>query len=109
MPLQGRKEIETKAMTNEDEFLSDPMLTCADCDAACCRLDAMLFGDPEVPEQFVAVDAQGRRSMARLKDGWCAALDRTTLRCTIYEQRPWICREFEVGEHECLSTRAGNL
>ena len=43
--------------------------------------------------------------MARLDDGWCAALDRETLMCTIYERRPAICRDFEMGEHECLTER----
>jgi len=47
--------------------------------------------------------------MARLEDGWCAALDRDTLMCTIYENRPWICREFAVGSHECLVERAEGL
>ena len=43
--------------------------------------------------------------MARLDDGWCAALDRETLMCTIYEHRPVICRDFEMAEHECLTER----
>ncbi|HAV1540527.1 YkgJ family cysteine cluster protein, partial [Vibrio parahaemolyticus] len=34
-----------------------------------------------------------------------AALDRDTLMCTIYENRPWICREFEMGSNECLDER----
>jgi Fe-S-cluster containining protein len=68
----------------------------------------MLFNDPEVPEEFIETNARGDRSMARLKDGWCAALDRETMACTIYEKRPWICREFEVGEDECLAARASD-
>jgi Fe-S-cluster containining protein len=43
--------------------------------------------------------------MARLNDGWCAALDRHTMMCSIYEKRPLICREFEMGGYECLSER----
>ncbi len=43
--------------------------------------------------------------MRRLEDGWCSALDRQTFMCTIYENRPWICREFEVGSYECLIER----
>jgi Fe-S-cluster containining protein len=43
--------------------------------------------------------------MARLDDGWCAALDRHTMLCTIYDKRPLICREFEMGGYECLSER----
>jgi Fe-S-cluster containining protein len=45
--------------------------------------------------------------MDRLPDGWCAALDRDTLRCRIYEQRPLICREFEEGGPDCVAERAG--
>lgn len=45
-------------------------------------------------------------SMRQLDDGWCAALDRSTMLCSIYEQRPWICREFEMGGYECLTERA---
>jgi len=36
-------------------------------------------------------------------------LDRSTMMCTIYEQRPLICREFEEGEYECLAEREANL
>lgn len=43
--------------------------------------------------------------MARLDDGWCAALDRNTMKCTIYEKRPMICREFEMGGYECIAER----
>ncbi|NLC09103.1 MAG: YkgJ family cysteine cluster protein, partial [Gammaproteobacteria bacterium] len=47
----------------------------------------------------------GGETMLRLDDGWCSALDRDTYSCTIYENRPWICREFEMGSHECLEER----
>jgi Fe-S-cluster containining protein len=43
--------------------------------------------------------------MARLEDGWCAALDRKTMLCTIYERRPAICRDFELGGYDCLAER----
>jgi len=69
----------------------------------------MLFYDTDVPDKFVETDTRGEMSMARLEDGWCSALDRNTMRCSIYEKRPWICREFEMGEYECLSARAANL
>jgi Fe-S-cluster containining protein len=45
--------------------------------------------------------------MHRLDDGWCAALDRDSMRCTIYEVRPLICREFEMGSAECRDERQG--
>lgn len=78
-------------------------VSCSNCQACCCRLQAMLFGDPKVPDHLTVTDARGVRSMDRLDDGWCLALDRETMTCTIYEKRPWICREFEMGKYECLS------
>ncbi len=66
----------------------------------------MLFTDVSIPQQFIETDRWGSTRMARLEDGWCAALDRNTMRCTIYENRPLICRELEMGGHECLSIRA---
>ncbi len=46
--------------------------------------------------------------MLRLDDGWCAALDRNSMMCTIYEKkRPLICREFEMGAPECITERQG--
>ena len=44
--------------------------------------------------------------MLRLDDGWCSALDRESFRCSIYENRPLICREFEMGSYECHEERA---
>ena len=96
-------------MPIKDNSLPDIEVTCSNCKACCCRQQAMLFDDFEVPDYLTEVDARGVRSMARLGDGWCAALDRETMSCAIYEQRPWICREFEMGEDECLSARAANL
>ena len=69
----------------------------------------MLITDTGVPEEYIAVDKLGGRSMARLEDGWCSALDRNTLKCMIYEKRPWICREFKTGDYECLAERAASL
>jgi Fe-S-cluster containining protein len=69
----------------------------------------MLFADTGVPDHFVETDKWGGRMMARLEDGWCSALDRNIMLCMIYENRPWICREFEMGEYDCISERAANL
>lgn len=67
----------------------------------------MLFNDTQVPHELTEINAHGERSMVRLEDGWCIALNRKTMMCTIYENRPWICGEFEMGGDECLSARAG--
>ncbi|PMR76443.1 YkgJ family cysteine cluster protein [Billgrantia endophytica] len=85
--------------------LPAPGVTCSNCHACCCRLEVMLLTDTGVPERFVESDAWGGQVMARLDDGWCAALDRGTMMCTIYENRPWVCREFEMGSYECVTER----
>jgi len=74
---------------------------CSCCAAACCRLQVVLIDDNLVPERLVEWSDWGGQVMRRLADGWCAGLDRTTLRCTIYAQRPQICRDFEMGGGEC--------
>ena len=66
-----------------------------------------LITDTGVPERFIDTDDWGGEVMLRLDDGWCAALDRNTMMCTIYEKRPLICREFEMGAPECIDERLG--
>jgi uncharacterized protein len=65
----------------------------------------MLITDTGVPERFIATDPWGGQTMARLADGWCAALNRDTLLCGIYESRPLICREFAMGGEDCVEQR----
>ncbi|WP_026339216.1 YkgJ family cysteine cluster protein [Psychromonas ossibalaenae] len=96
-------------MTIEITNLTEPQVTCASCLACCCKLEVMIISDTGVPEQYIKTDKWGGETMARLDDGWCAAVDRTTLMCTIYENRPWICREFEMSSHECLSERSQGM
>ncbi|EGQ8449456.1 TPA: YkgJ family cysteine cluster protein [Vibrio alginolyticus] len=80
-------------------------ISCSNCKACCCRLEVMIISDTGVPEQYIKRDQYGSESMLRLSDGWCAALDRDSLMCKIYENRPWICREFEMASDECLDER----
>ncbi|PNQ53641.1 YkgJ family cysteine cluster protein [Vibrio sagamiensis] len=80
-------------------------ISCSNCKACCCRLEVMIISDTGVPEQFIKRDQYGGETMLRLHDGWCAALDRDSLMCTIYDRRPWICREFEMASNECLDER----
>lgn len=85
--------------------LSAPKISCTTCQACCCRLEVMLISETGVPAKYIRTDKWGGEVMDRLADGWCAALDRETLRCTIYAVRPLICREFAVGSHECITER----
>ena len=43
--------------------------------------------------------------MHGLEEGGWAALDRNTMMCRIYEVRPLICGEFEMGEPDCVDER----
>jgi Fe-S-cluster containining protein len=86
-----------------------PEVTCSTCQACCCSLEAMIISDTGVPHQYIDADEHGQESMLRLDDGWCAALDRHTLMCTIYDNRPWVCREFEMGSYECITERADKM
>lgn len=67
----------------------------------------MLITETGVPQRFITTDAWGGEVMHRLDDGWCAALDRDSMRCTIYEVRPLICREFEMGSSFQFEDRIG--
>ena len=78
-------------------------VSCLNCQASCCRLEVMIITDTGVPEEHISVDEWGSETLLRLDDGWCSALDRETFMCSIYENRPWICREFEMGSYECIN------
>lgn len=64
------------------------------------------MGDDDIPRYLTAEDRWGGWVMRRLDDGWCAALDRHTMRCTIYERRPEICRDYEMGASDCIEERS---
>jgi Fe-S-cluster containining protein len=64
------------------------------------------MGDDDIPPELTVEDQWGGSMMLRLADGWCAALDRNTLRCTIYERRPGICRDYRMGGSDCIGERA---
>jgi Fe-S-cluster containining protein len=80
-------------------------VTCSNCQAYCCRLEVFLVTETGVPDEYIAVDEWGGETMLRLDDGWCSALDRNTFMCTIYDKRPWNCREFEMGSYDCRIER----
>lgn len=81
-------------------------LSCDTCAAACCRLEVICLSDGEIPDRYTTENAWGSTVMARLDDGWCAALNRDTMRCRIYAIRPLGCRELELGGQDCLAERA---
>ncbi len=46
-------------MTIEVTNLLEPEVTCANCQACCCRLEVMIISDTGVPEEHIATDAWG--------------------------------------------------
>jgi len=80
-------------------------ISCDNCDAVCCRLTVVLMPEDRVPNKFIVEDERGMQMLAKGEDGWCQALDLNTMRCTIYEMRPAICRKFAMGGPYCRSER----
>ena len=82
-----------------DEFIVPP---CAGC-GRCCHLVVEVRAGDVVPEALVT-EHFGVRCMDQRGDGACVALDAATRLCTIYEQRPQTCRDFNRGEALCRRT-----
>ncbi|MBQ4833580.1 YkgJ family cysteine cluster protein [Pseudoalteromonas sp. MMG010] len=80
-------------------------VSCSNCQACCCQLEVRIITDTGVPFQYIDYDKWGSEVMKRADDGWCMALDRNTLMCSIYENRPLTCREFEMASNECITER----
>jgi len=89
----------------ESDDTRDPV-SCEACQACCCQLQVLLMPHDDPPEQYVEVEEHGLAVMRREDDGWCAALDRDSFRCTIYARRPQVCRDVATGSRECLDERA---
>ena len=94
---------------DSDDPDHDPTISCSACEACCCRLEVILMGDDDVPQELTVEDRWGGWVMRRLEDGWCAALDRKTMKCTIYERRPGVCREYQTGASDCIIERSRHL
>lgn len=89
----------------EDDQRIDPTVSCSRCDAVCCRLTVVVMPEDNVPDHLVDRTSQGLNVMARGEDGWCVAVDPLHMRCTIYDQRPGICRKFAMGSAYCRDER----
>lgn len=69
---------------------------------------ARLGAEAERWAQFI-----GHRAYLRMQDGHCLALERRPAPeggvihfCTIYAQRPQVCRDLQCGSPECAGERA---
>ncbi|HRQ65070.1 MAG TPA: YkgJ family cysteine cluster protein [Xanthomonadaceae bacterium] len=78
---------------------------CGRCEAVCCRLTVTLLPGDDPPHWLVLDQDDGPSSMAKGEDGWCVALDRNSMRCTIYDKRPRLCRTYLMGGRLCHHER----
>lgn len=88
-----------------DDSKIDPKVSCAHCDAVCCRLTVVLDDADQVAEHLVIRGGNGVTTMAHGTDGWCIALDRDNKCCSIYSTRPAVCRKFAMGGGYCRLER----
>lgn len=86
---------------------------CGRCHAACCRQNGHAFAVLLRPDEYRRfapysvsrpfVDAAGRTSVERVlpytEAGLCQFLDGATNLCTIYDDRPQSCRDFECTRY----------
>ncbi|MEO7935542.1 MAG: YkgJ family cysteine cluster protein [Dokdonella sp.] len=86
----------------------DPSIQCSRCEAVCCRLTVYVMSDDPTPAYLIDQDEHGMDVMRRLDDGWCTALDRDRMCCSIYELRPQVCRDFDMGGGDCRQVRAND-
>jgi Fe-S-cluster containining protein len=85
----------------EDEGIPDAAVDCKAylfrCKAVCCTFNFALTKE-EVGKGRLRHDPGRPFFMARDEDGYCAHIDRGTLECAVYEDRPLRCRRYGCGE-----------
>jgi Fe-S-cluster containining protein len=90
-------------------------LDCQSC-AACCKghdktpayVPLMVSEETRLPAAMVIRSDSGRAYLRMRHDRTCVALDGTPgerATCSIYEQRPKVCRDYEPGGYDCLRAR----
>lgn len=94
------------SMQESDAPDIDASIRCNQCEAMCCRLTVYVMSDDPTPEYLVDQDENGMDVMRRMDDGWCTALDRDRMCCSIYALRPQVCRDFDMGGLDCREVRA---
>jgi Fe-S-cluster containining protein len=80
-------------------------VSCEECSAVCCRLTVIVEPEDGIDPALTHVTDTGLRVMARAADGWCVAMDRGAMQCSIYTARPDACRRFHMGGPYCRAVR----
>lgn len=82
----------------EDDDVEDAVIDCAArlalCKAKCCTLNFALTRE-EVERGIIRSNPQRPHFIAKNPDGYCTHLDRTTLQCTVWDERPLRCRRYD--------------
>ena len=87
----------------------EPALDCGDC-AACCRgaFDSVTVSPRDLVRRArpdLVVERGSYRELARAGDRCAALYGSGPYNCSIYEERPRTCRDFEIGGRHCLTAR----
>jgi len=81
----------------EDEGIPDAVVDCdarlQQCRSICCTFQFALTKE-EVQKGKIKYDPKRPFFIARDEDGYCPHLDRQTLKCTIWSDRPLRCRRY---------------
>ncbi|MBX3159321.1 MAG: YkgJ family cysteine cluster protein [Deltaproteobacteria bacterium] len=70
------------------------------CQSACCRLYRVNLTAEEVREGQVFWDLAVPYALPRRPNGDCVYLDPTTIKCTIWAQRPSVCRQYSCDKDD---------
>ena len=64
------------------------------CQAACCTFYKVILTEGEVRGGALLWDLGAPYSLPRGPSGHCAYLDRESLKCTVWQDRPFVCRGY---------------
>ncbi len=96
----------------EEEGLPDAVVDCEanirSCKAMCCTLQFALTKE-EVQKDLFKHDRSRPFFMTRDLDGYCPHLDRDSLRCTVWSERPLRCRRYNCRDSSDEGMPEGNI
>jgi Fe-S-cluster containining protein len=68
------------------------------CQSACCTFYRVILTEDEVRGGKLLWDLGAPYSLPRAPSGHCAYLDQNTLACTVWRDRPYVCRGYSCAE-----------
>lgn len=86
------------AVYGQEDDAPDAIVDCRSrlpwCRAICCTFNFALTKD-EVERELIEHDPDRPFFIAGEKDGYCSHIERGTLRCSVWSQRPMRCRKYD--------------